>query len=165
MQEIKTVLTPVDFSENANMIAKSAAYVAGKFGADLHLVFVVQSFEDYSGFFVPPVNLPNLEEELFESAQHRMEDFVAELKEKTADAGVASLQSVVLAGDVSEEIIQYAHDNTCNLIVMGTHGYKGLERIMFGSVADKVVKTACCPVMTINPYREDCEADKKKSEG
>jgi nucleotide-binding universal stress UspA family protein len=42
------------------------------------------------------------------------------------------------------------------MIIMGTHGYKGLERIMFGSVADKVVKTACCPVLTINPYRQDC---------
>ena len=51
MQEIKTVVTPVDFSDNAGMIAKSAAYVAGKFSAELHLVFVVQHFEDYSSYF------------------------------------------------------------------------------------------------------------------
>ncbi|MCI5122570.1 MAG: universal stress protein, partial [Candidatus Electrothrix sp. AUS4] len=67
----------------------------------------------------------------------------------------------VLTGDVSEEILQYSKEIHCNLIVMGTHGYKGLERIMFGSVADKVVKNACCPVMTINPYRQICEEDKK----
>jgi len=67
MQEIKTVLTPIDFSENAGKVARSAAYVAGTFKAELHLIFVVQNFEDYSGFFVPPVNLPNLEEEIFTS--------------------------------------------------------------------------------------------------
>ena len=161
MQEIKTIVTPIDFSENADMIAESAAYVAGKFGAKLHLIFVVQNFEDYSGFFVPPVNLPNLEEELYQSAQQRMDEFVDTHREAITAAGVSELQSKVLIGDVTEEILQYVGENESNLIVMGTHGYKGLERIMFGSVADKVVKTACCPVMTINPYREKCEDDNK----
>ncbi len=157
MQEIKTVLTPIDFSENAGKVAKSAAYVAGTFEAELHLIFVVQNFEDYSGFFVPPVNLPNLEEELFTSAQQRMESFMEENKAMLESYGLVGVKSKVLAGDVSEEILSYAVEINCNLIVMGTHGYKGLERIMFGSVADKVVKTACCPVMTINPYRKECE--------
>ncbi|MCI5224781.1 MAG: universal stress protein [Candidatus Electrothrix sp. AR4] len=157
MQEIKTVVTPIDFSDNAQMIAESAGYTAGKFGAELHLLFVVQNFEDYSGFFVPPVNLPNLEEELLKSAQQRMDEFVASNREAFTAAGVTKLHSIVLTGDVAEEIIRYAQERDNGLIVMGTHGYKGLERIMFGSVADKVVKTACCPVMTINPYRENCE--------
>ena len=162
MQEIKTVVTPVDFSENADKIATSAAYVAGKMGARLDLIFVVQNFEDYSGFFVPPVNLPNLEEELLESAQHRMEEFVKDTHDAIAAAGVSDVHSSVLTGDVTDEILQYVKDNNANLIVMGTHGYKGLERVMFGSVADKVVKTACCPVLTINPYREDCETSADK---
>lgn len=157
MQEIKTVLTPIDFSENAGKVARSAAYVAGTFKAALHLVFVVQNFEDYSGFFVPPVNLPNLEEELFTSAQQRMESFMEENRAMLESFGLTGVKSKVLAGDVGEEILNYALEINCNLIVMGTHGYKGLERIMFGSVADKVVKTACCPVMTINPYRKECE--------
>jgi len=161
MQEIQTIITPVDFSDNADMIAQSAGYTAGKFGAELHLVFVVQNFEDYSGFFVPPVNLPNLEEELLKSAQQRMDEFVADKKEEFLQAGVEAVYSKVLTGDVSEEILSYSEKISCNLIIMGTHGYKGLERIMFGSVADKVVKNACCPVMTINPYRQVCEEAKK----
>lgn len=160
MQEIKTVVTPVDFSDNARMIADSAAYVAGKFGADLHLVFVVQNFEDYSGFFVPPVGLPSLEEEILQAAQQRMEEFAEGCREAAAAAGVAALHSKVLTGDVAEEILQHAQEVGSNLIIMGTHGYKGLERIMFGSVADKVVKGACCPVMTINPYRKGSGAKK-----
>ncbi|XOF32487.1 MAG: universal stress protein [Candidatus Electrothrix sp. YB6] len=162
MREIQTIITPVDFSDNADMIAESAGYVAGKFGAELHLVFVVQTFEDYSGFFVPPVNLPNLEEELFKSAQERMDEFVDGKKEDMMKAGAAAVHSSVVSGDVGEEILAYAQGVSCDLIVMGTHGYKGLERIMFGSVADKVVKNACCPVMTINPYRHACEAEEKE---
>lgn len=156
MLEIKTVVTPVDFSDNAKMIADSAAYIAGKFGAELHLLFVVQNFEDYSGFFVPPVNLPSLEQELHESAEQKMEEFVASFGETATAAGVSTLRSKVLVGDVAEEILQYAEDSKCSMIIMGTHGYKGLERIMFGSVADKVVKSSCCPVLTINPYRQQC---------
>jgi len=158
MQAIKHILTPIDFSDNAGKIVKAAAYVAGTFKAELHLVFVVQTFEDYSGFFVPPINLPNLEEELFAAAQQQMETYVEENKAMFAEAGVVHVSGKVLSGDVGEEILQYAVKKKVQLIIMGTHGYKGLERIMFGSVADKVVKNACCPVMTINPYREECES-------
>jgi nucleotide-binding universal stress UspA family protein len=55
-------------------------------------------------------------------------------------------------GDVGEKIVEYSQEIGADLIVMGTHGYKGLEKIMFGSVADKVVRSASCPVTTINPY-------------
>jgi nucleotide-binding universal stress UspA family protein len=156
MQAVKTVVTPIDFSDNARMIADSAAYMAGTFGAELHLVFVVQNFEDYSGFFVPPVNLPSLSKDMLESAQQKMEEFTESFREQAAAAGVSALRSQVLTGDVAEEILNYANEVRSNMIIMGTHGYKGLERIMFGSVADKVVKSACCPVLTINPYRQDC---------
>ena len=156
MKNIQSILTPVDFSDNAGKIAQAAAYVAGTFKAELHLVFVVQNFEDYSGFFVPPINLPNMEEELFASAQQQMESFDKKQKEAFTAAGVANVTSKVLSGDVAEEILRYAAKKKVQLIIMGTHGYKGLEKIMFGSVADKVVKTACCPVMTINPYRDEC---------
>ncbi len=158
MREIKRILTPVDFSENAGKILRGAAYVAGTFKAELHLLFVVQSFDDYSGFFVPPVNLPTMLEELFESAQQRMEQFVEENKTLFDEMGVDTVIHKVVTGDVAEEILDYVKETRCHLIIMGTHGYKGLERIMFGSIAEKVVKTACCPVMTINPYRQECEA-------
>lgn len=161
MMEIKRVLVPIDFSDNAEKIVVAGAYVAGTFKAEIHLVFVVQNFDDYSGFFVPPVNLPNLEKELFESAQERMVAFVRDHEEMIRSRGVPKIVHKVLAGDVGEELLNYAKTMDCDLIVMGTHGYKGLERILFGSIADKVVKNACCPVMTINPYREECEEARK----
>jgi nucleotide-binding universal stress UspA family protein len=101
-----------------------------------------------------------LEQELNESAQQKMDEFISRFQETAPAAGVSVLRSKVLVGDVAEEILQYALDVDSSMIIMGTHGYKGLERIMFGSVADKVVKSACCPVMTINPYRKECEKNK-----
>ncbi len=152
MNPIKTVVTPIDFSDNAGTVVESAAYVAGTFGAALHVIFVVQNFEDYSGFFVPQMNVPNIEHELFTGAEEQMTAFCREHNGYFEKAGVSNIESKVLVGDVSEKIVEYAQEKKGDLIIMGTHGYKGVERIMFGSVADKVVKTAKCPVMTINPY-------------
>jgi nucleotide-binding universal stress UspA family protein len=97
--DIKKVLVPVDFSENSKKILEAAGYFSGKCQAKLHVVFVVQSFDDY------------------------------------------------------EEIIRHTEESGMDLIVMGTHGYKGLEKVMFGSVAEKVVRSSPCPVLTINPYK------------
>lgn len=152
IHEITKVVTPVDFSDNSALIAESSAYLAGKFGAEMHLVFVVQNFEDYSGFFVPQMTLPSLEVELVESAEVKMVSFCVEMKEICKKAGVAKLSHKVLMGDVGEKIVEEAAGVSADLIIMGTHGYKGLEKIMFGSVADKVVRSASCPVLTINPY-------------
>lgn len=152
MNEIKRVVTPVDFSDNSRVIAESAAYVAGKFGASMNLVFVVQNFEDYSGFFVPQMSLPTLEGELIESAESKMASFCGEMVEFCEAAGVKELNYKVFMGEVPEKIVEYSREVKADLIIMGTHGYKGLEKIMFGSVADKVVRSASCPVLTINPY-------------
>ena len=152
IHEISKVVTPVDFSDNSKLIAESAGYLAGKFGASMYLVFIVQNFEDYSGFFVPQMTLPTLEGELAESAEVKMASFAGEMQEYCQKAGVKELKYKVFMGDVGEKIVEYANEIEADLIVMGTHGYKGLEKIMFGSVADKVVRAANCPVMTINPY-------------
>lgn len=144
MDEIKKILVPVDFSDNSKKVLESAEYIAGKFGAQLSVVFVVQSFDDYSGFFVPHMPIAKFEEEMIKGAENKMESFLA---------GHDGPAAKVLNGDVAEEIILYAQQEGMNLIVMGTHGYKGFEKIMFGSVAAKVVKNAPCPVMTINPYK------------
>jgi len=152
INEVKKVITPVDFSDNSTLIAESAAYMAGKFGASMHLVFVVQNFEDYSGFFVPQLSMPSLEGELIESAESKMSSFCADMQEYCDSAGVSELTYKVFMGDVAEKIVEHCADLNADLIVMGTHGYKGLEKIMFGSVADKVVRSAACPVLTINPY-------------
>lgn len=159
LHEVQRVITPIDFSDNSRLIAESAAYMAGKFGASMFLIFVVQNFEDYSGFFVPQMSMPNLEGELVEGAEDKMTSFCKELEPICDAAGVVSLEHRVFMGDVAEQIVDFAAEIQGDLIIMGTHGYKGLEKIMFGSVADKVVRAAHCPVLTINPYTCCTEED------
>ncbi len=149
---IRRVVTPIDFSDNSRLIADSSLFMAGKYGAVVYFVFVVQNFEDYSGFFVPQMHVPNLEEELMTGAEERMEQFIEEVREVVKQSSVKEIHSKVLMGDVGEQIVDYATEVKADMIIMGTHGYKGLEKIMFGSVADKVVRSALCPVTTINPY-------------
>ncbi len=148
MNEVKKIMVPVDFSGNSQKILQSAVMLAGKFQARLSVVFVVQSFDDYSGFFVPHIPISQFEEEMLQAAQRKMTAFVAE----NLTAAVP-YDAKVLQGDVANEILRYAEEAKIDLIVMGTHGYKGLEKVLFGSVAEKVVKMASCPVLTINPYR------------
>lgn len=148
MNKFKTILVPVDFSENSKKILESAMYLAETFKARLSVVFVVQSFEDYSGFFVPHMPIAQFEEEVKQSAERKMKSFLDENIDKKSPH-----DGMVLTGDVAEEILLYAKDKKVDLIVMGTHGYKGLEKILFGSVAEKVVKNAPCPVLTVNPYQ------------
>jgi len=152
IEQVSSVVTPVDFSDNSKLIAESAAFMAGSFKASLVLLFVVQKFEDYSGFFVPQMSIPDFEQDLFAQAETKMATFCRDLEEFAGKKGVPEVFGKVLVGDVAEQIVDYASEQKGGLIAMGTHGYKGLEKIMFGSVADKVVKSATCPVLTINPY-------------
>ncbi len=142
--DIKKILVPVDFSENSKKILDAAGYFSGKCEAQIHVVFVVQSFDDYSGFFVPHMPVAQFEEEMVQAAEQKMEKFLM---------GQKNVKAKVLVGDVSEEIIRHAEESGMDMIIMGTHGYKGLEKVMFGSVAEKVVRSSPCPVMAINPYK------------
>lgn len=148
MNEITKILVPIDFSKNAPKILKSAVYVAKKFDAELRIVYVVESLDAYAGFAVPHISLTKLEEELRIGAENKMTDFI----EENTPQGIA-YKDKVLVGDVAEEIKNYADNEQCDLIIIGTHGYKGLEKTLFGSVAEKVLKVAPCPVLTINPYK------------
>jgi nucleotide-binding universal stress UspA family protein len=146
--KVDRILVPVDFSENSNKIVQYGSFVAKQFEAEIHLLFVAQIFQDYSEFFVPHMPVIQFEEDLIASAEKRMTSFVEENLGKDFP-GSAKVQ----AGDAAEVILEYAEEKNIDMIVMGTHGYKGLEKVLFGSVAEKVVKMSNCPVLTVNPYR------------
>ncbi len=149
LKNVKTILVPVDFSKNSARILKDSVDVAQNFNAKLTAVFIVQSFEDYSGFFVPHIPIDQFQNEIYTGAKRKMANFIEDNLGQ-----VDACDSYVGMGDVVEEIIKYADTIKAGMIVMGTHGYKGLERILFGSVAEQVVKNSPCPVLTINPYRK-----------
>ncbi|MCC6048533.1 MAG: universal stress protein [Thermodesulfobacterium sp.] len=148
MVEIRTILVPVDFSEVAPILAKWAKGFAKQLNAKIILTYVLEDLSTYEGIFVDRKTLTELENTLYEGAKKSMEDF---LKEHFSD--FPDVEPVLEKGDVVETILRVAQEKGADLIVIGTHGRKGLDRILFGSVAEGVVKNSPIPVVTLNPYR------------
>lgn len=149
MKEIKKILVPIDFSENSTKVLQHAVDMAGKSGARIVVMYVVEGIDKYAGLSIPHISLTEVEKELVQSAKNKMELFLEENLEPSVPH-----EGVVLNGDIVEEINNFAANEGVDMIIMGTHGYKGLEKVLFGSVAERIVKTAPCPVLTCNPYKE-----------
>ncbi|MBQ7738565.1 MAG: universal stress protein [Desulfovibrionaceae bacterium] len=145
MKEIKKILCAVDLSEHSKQVAEYAATLARNLGASVTVVYTAPSLSQYVGFHVPPNTIENFVGEIVTGAEQSMENFVAENFEGLSAKGH------VLIGYAAEEILNRAKEEDADMIVMGTHGRKGIDRILFGSVAEKVVKNARIPVLTIRP--------------
>ncbi|MDR2504346.1 MAG: universal stress protein [Deltaproteobacteria bacterium] len=142
---IKKILTAVDLSPQSADVAEYAVCLARSLGAEILAIYIAPSLGHYVGFHVPTSSIENFVGEVVNGAEKSMEEFV---KEKFQ--GVKA-QGKVISGYAAEEIINQAKENNVDLIVMGTHGRAGLDRILFGSVAEKVVKNSNVPVLTIRP--------------
>jgi nucleotide-binding universal stress UspA family protein len=145
MIDLHQILVPTDFGASSQNALNYAVAFAQKFGARIHLLHVVSDlalFVPEAVLIVPP-QLPPVEQ--FQSA-------AITALEKTI-AGLALPETivhpVVLEGMPFEEIIRFAREKDVDLIVMGTHGHKGLAHLLLGSVAEKVVRYAPCPVLTV----------------
>ncbi|MEN8257479.1 MAG: universal stress protein [Thermodesulfobacteriota bacterium] len=147
MITIKTILVPIDFSDNAEHVMEYALSVAQQFKASILLCFVAQLYNDYSDFFIPQMPVVAIEEEIDKAAKERMHSFTETFSNET------KIEECVLIGNVAHEILHLAEKREVDLIVMGTHGYQGIEKILFGSVAEKVVKMAPCAVLTVKPKK------------
>jgi nucleotide-binding universal stress UspA family protein len=109
---------------------------------------VARAFKYYDNIYVPPVSISEFEDKIVKGAQRRLDEFV---KEFLDDCPISKQK--ILPGDPSEEIVQYVEDEGIDLVVMGTHGRKRVNRVLFGSVATYVVQMSRAPVMTVNPFR------------
>lgn len=151
MKEIKKILLPVDFSDASNELLQYATYLAEKFSGSLVIVSVVEFPFTYSyAEFDPMESVVKFKGDVMNFAQKQMETFVEENREQLT----VSFESILISGHVAEEIIRYAEKEGVDLIVIGTHGYKGFDRMIFGSVAEKVIKLAPCPTLIINTYKQ-----------
>lgn len=145
MALIKKILCAVDFSEHSPAVAKYASELAKGLGAKIVCMYVAPSLSQYVGFHVPPSSIENFVGEIVTGAEATMSAFLSENFQDVQAEGH------VVTGYAAEEIFAIAAKENVDLIIMGTHGRKGIDRILFGSVAEKVVKGARCPVMTIRP--------------
>lgn len=140
MKAFKKILYPVVFSKSSDVIVPFVNIMAKQFKSQIHLLFVVRVFDHLS--------ITEPEKEIIAEAKKRLLEF----KNDHFSALPDTVTSVV-TGDAWEEIIYYIHSNSIDLLIMGTHGRKGFDKIIFGSVAERVLKTAPIPILVVNPYQ------------
>ena len=148
MKEFGKILFPVDLSEVSPKIAPWVLDFAERFDAEILLLFVVRNLEYLSSIHVSVVSISNLEAEIIKGAEAKIEEL-----SNAYFKGYPACKTRVVLGDAAEEILKYAETEKIGLIIIGTHGRKGIDRILFGSVAEKVIKMSSVPVLSINPYR------------
>lgn len=141
----KKILCPVDFSEFTDEFLGYALDIAKKYNAELHLLHIIPNlnyFTPYESFFTPE-NLVVVEKNMEAEVT---KDFDELMKKIPIPA-----KKIIKNGTAFVEIINYVRNESIDLVVMGTHGRTGLEHILIGSVAERVVRKAPCPVLTVRP--------------
>jgi nucleotide-binding universal stress UspA family protein len=151
MIELRRILVPVDFSQHSQTALAFAAALAERFGAELVLLHVVQDL----ALFLPeadtgmPVVMPPTEQ-MTAAVREGLTRF---LRDNRLEG--RKVCEEVREGPPHAEIVAYAAENAIDLIVMGTHGRTGLSHMLLGSVTERVVRTAPCPVLTVrHPQHE-----------
>jgi nucleotide-binding universal stress UspA family protein len=140
----KLILSPIDFSDSSHAALDVAADFATRFGAELLLVHVLPAIPDL------PENVSILKEgeydqSLTDAAAKRLADLAATLAQKN----VKVRTEMGTANDVGMELVRIAEHERADLVIIATHGMTGWHEIAFGSVAEKVVKQANCPVLVL----------------
>jgi nucleotide-binding universal stress UspA family protein len=146
MKQVQKILFPVDFAAHYETLVPWVATFADKFEATVYLLFVAQDLSNFSMFYVPHGNIQSFQEEALGLARKKMAAVAQEVAKK-----FPRLETRVELGSPAAKILELAKKEKIDLIIMGAHGRKGLDRAIFGSVADKVVLDAPCPVVTIHP--------------
>ncbi|MCX6537647.1 MAG: universal stress protein [Acidobacteria bacterium] len=151
MLAIKTILVPTDFSEASEAAVKYAKAMAEAFGSSLHLVHVVEDLLAHAwAAEVYVASMPSLREEIEKEATERLGAIVTDEERQRLRVTTA-----VIAGNPFLEIIRYARAHDVDLIVLGTHGRGPVAHMLLGSVAEKVVRKAPCPVLTVRPAHHE----------
>jgi nucleotide-binding universal stress UspA family protein len=151
MQNIRQIIVPVDFQRHTDDIAEFAITIAKSLDAKPTFVHVVEHFAEAAGYAdVYPTSFIEIDDALYGYAQKKMAAMLEQYK--TACPGCAG---VVLRGDAAGSIVAYVKEQQADLVIIGTHGSQGIEKILLGSVAERVLKRASCPILIFNPYKGD----------
>jgi len=142
---ISRVLAPVDLSDQSDLIVNHATALADAYDAPLDLLHVVEEAAYPSAYGLDPLTpaLPDVQDR----AREALETLAGELDLRPGPVNVH-----VMAGNAARDIVEFADEQGADLIVMATHGRTGLERFLIGSVAEKVVRRARCPVFTLKTF-------------
>jgi nucleotide-binding universal stress UspA family protein len=149
MVDVRKILCPIDFSEHSRQALRMAVDLARRFGAELTLLHVYQM----PGYFFPEGVVlagPDVMRDLTE----RVERTMAEWRADASAMGIGEVHTQTAMGATSPEIVRTAEDGKFDLICIGTHGRTGLKHALLGSVAERVVRTAKVPVLTVRSLPE-----------
>lgn len=156
---ISRILVPTDFSAASELALDYATTMADRFGASVHLLHVVED-PFVAGALGTEVYIgasPSVRDTLIDQAAERLARLVA-----PPDRERLHVTSEVRVGFPAESIRDVAQERQCDLILMGTHGRTGMAHLLLGSVAEKVVRQAPCPVMTVRSQAEAAMAAERE---
>jgi len=142
--DIKSILFPTDFSEGSLQALQYATELVKRFNAKLFLVHVVHEMRYSGGFYVPHISMDVLYNEVEKAAQKELDKYGIEELRELKDA----VERRIIKGVPHEEIVNFAKENKIDLIIIGAHGKKGMEKIFFGNTTAHVVRFAPCSVLT-----------------
>lgn len=153
MLALKNILVATDFSEPSGVALAYGRDLARAYRARLHVLHVVENIMiRYSGEMA--FALPDMQGDLEAAARNDLAALITDDDRKSFD-----VVSVVETGaNLAAAIVDYAKANAIDLIVAGTHGRGAVEHFLIGSVAERVVRTAPCPVLTVRAHERDCIA-------
>jgi nucleotide-binding universal stress UspA family protein len=146
--EIKKILWPTDFSDNANAALPYVLSLTQKYGAEIYLLYVAEDMADYTSWYgeLTPSHVEKLHEWEVPRAEKKLEEVC-----RNDLAGCPMFHKLVLVGDPAREILKTIEKEGPDVVVMATHGRKG--RFEFGSVTERVVRNSPVPVWTVRPYQ------------
>ncbi len=148
MKSIRKILVPVDFSECSAAAVDQAAWVADKCQAELELLHVWQA----AAFLSPDLGLvgaPPVAMAFSELVEKQARDALAKFQDELAARGIRVARASAEQGEPWRAIVAAARERQADLLVMGTHGRTGLEHTLLGSVVEKVLRRAPCPVLSV----------------
>lgn len=142
--DIQKILVPVDFSEYSKMALDYSIEFSKRFNSELILIYVIEPIVYPSDFGLGQIPINQVDFEI----QSKAEEELKKLIDEKVPPEVKS-SSVVRTGKPFLEIINAAQEFNCDLIIIATHGHTGIEHILFGSTAEKVVRKSPIPVLTV----------------
>ena len=148
MVEIKRILFPCDLTENSSKILPYVLSMSEKYNSMIYLLHVVQDLHKWGKVYIPHTSMDKFQKEALEGAEKALDRVCEEQLQSCPN-----FQRRIVSGDPAMQILKTIETEDIDLVVMGTHGRKGLEHILMGSVAGNVVKKSPVPVMTVNPYK------------
>ena len=147
---LKKILVPQDFSEYSLHALKYAVTFAEIFKSELIVLHIVEPIVYPADFSFGQVSIPAMEEEIRKHSEEQLTDLVAE----EIPSGIKAIP-IIRIGKPFIEIVEVAKTENTDLIVISSHGRTGMDHVLFGSTADKVVRKAPCPVLTIRPHEHE----------